>query len=263
MTKCKYESCKKRAYFGIKGQKSEYCSSHKLEDMIDIKNKRCLHKDCNKISSYNLPGKKHAIYCVSHKSEGMVDVKSKRCKTPLCDVSANKKYKGYCLRCFIHTFPDEKVSRNYKTKEKYVSDFIESTFDNYKWVCDKHVDGGCSKRRPDLLLDIGPQVLIVEIDENQHQDYDCSCENKRLMEISVDLGNKPIVFIRFNPDDYIKGNDKITSCWGNNTSGICVIKKTKIKEWEDRLKVLSDTVTYWIENNTDKTLEIVQLFYDQ
>ena len=33
---------------------------------------------------------------------------------------------------------------------------------------------------------------------------DCSCENKRIMEISQDLGHRPIVFIRFNPDEYNK-----------------------------------------------------------
>ena len=65
----------------------------------------------------------------------------------------------------------------------------------------------CSKRRPDLFLDLGYQILIIEIDENQHLDYDCSCENKRIMELSQDVGHKPIVFIRFNPDEYC--NDEV------------------------------------------------------
>ena len=52
-------------------------------------------------------------------------------------------------------------------------------------------------------------IIIVEIDENAHINYDSSCENKRLMELSQDLGFRPIVFIRFNPDDYIdkEGNN--------------------------------------------------------
>ena len=49
------------------------------------------------------------------------------------------------------------------------------------------------------------------------------------MQLSQDIGYKPIVFIRFNPDDYIKEDKKITSCWGNNKKGICVIKKAKLK----------------------------------
>ena len=69
--------------------------------------------------------------------------------------------------------------------------------------------------------------IIVEIDENQHIDYDCSCENKRMMELSQDVGHRPIIFIRFNPDDYMKGNKKISSCWVNNKQGKCNIKKGK------------------------------------
>ena len=67
---------------------------------------------------------------------------------------------------------------------------------------DKKIQDGCSTRRPDLFLDLGYQIIIIEIDENQHIDYDCSCENKRIMELSQDVGHRPIVFIRFNPDDY-------------------------------------------------------------
>ena len=67
-------------------------------------------------------------------------------------------------------------------------------------IHDKRVEGGCSKRRPDLLLDLGSHIIIVEIDKNKHNDYDCMCEHKRLMEISMDLSHRPIVFIRFNPD---------------------------------------------------------------
>jgi len=123
---------------------------------------------------------------------------------------------------------------------------------------------GCSRRRPDLLLDLGYQVIIVEIDENQHIDYDCSCENKRIMELSQDVSHRPLIFIRFNPDDYIKDGDSITSCWGQDKNGFCVIKKTKKNEWTERLIVLEEQINYWLklENVTDKTIEIIQLFYN-
>ena len=50
------------------------------------------------------------------------------------------------------------------------------------------------------------------------------------MEISQDLGHRPIVFIRFNPDKYEKNGENITSCWGNNKKGICVVKKKRRME---------------------------------
>jgi hypothetical protein len=53
------------------------------------------------------------------------------------------------------------------------------------------------------MVDLGSHLLIIEVDENKHSSYDCSCENKRLMLLSQDVGHRPIVFLRFNPDDYI------------------------------------------------------------
>ena len=48
-------------------------------------------------------------------------------------------------------------------------------------------------RRPDLELDLLYQIVII--DENQHIDYDCSCENKLIMELSQDIAHRPIYSI--------------------------------------------------------------------
>ena len=80
------------------------------------------------------------------------------------------------------------------------------------------------------------------------------------MELSQDLGHRPVVFIRFNPDEYVKNEINITSCWGQNKKGICVVKKSA--EWDERLCVLEKIIDYWINHTTHKTIEIVQLFYD-
>ena len=189
---------------------------------------------------------------------------SNLCVSGFCDTMKNTKYENYCLRCFIHLFPDKPNTRNYKTKEKNVSDFVISSFKDFSWITDKKVQDGCSKRRPDLFLDLGFQIIIIEIDENQHNNYDCSCENKRLMEISKDVGHRPIVFIRFNPDDYInKNNENIKSCWKVNNTGIIQIQKNKLEEWNNRLEILKNQIEYWLkpENITDKMIETIHLFY--
>jgi hypothetical protein len=164
----------------------------------------------------------------------------------------------------MHLFPDKPTTRNYKTKEYAVVEFVKMKFPHLQWIADKTVQHGCSKRRPDLLLDLGYQIIIVEIDENQHADYDCSCENKRLMELSKDLGHISIVFIRFNPDEYEKNGTSIKSCWGSNGNGIVSVKKNKEKEWYERLNALEESIIYWIDpaNVTNKTIELVPLFYD-
>ena len=191
---------------------------------------------------------------------------SQLCKSDWCEITANLKYDGYCMLCFIHLFPNKPVTRNYKTKEKTIVDYVFQKFslDNYTWINDKKIHDGCSRKRPDLLLDLGYQVIIIEIDENQHTSYDCSCENKRLMELSQDINHRPLIFIRFNPDDYLINNENVTSCWTYNKLGVSIIKKTKEKEWLNRLDSLCDQITYWCneENKTNKTIEVIHLFYD-
>ena len=261
---CIYEGCKTHSTFNKEGEKKAlYCSDHKLEGMVNVISKTCIYEGCKTRPIFNKEGEK-ALYCSVHKLEGMVDVKNKTCKNNWCLTRVGEKYDGYCLFCYIHEFPDKPMSRNYKTKEYAVVEFVKTEFPNFIFVADKIIHGGCSKRRPDLLLDLGYQILIIEVDENQHTDYDCSCENKRIMELSQDLGHRPIIFIRFNPDDYEKDGMKITSCWCLNQKGICVVKQSKQNEWTDRLNVLKCQINYWSnpENRTNKIIEIIQLFYD-
>ena len=112
------------------------------------------------------------------------------------------------------------------------------------------------------MLDLGEQILIIEIDENQHNNYDCSCEHKRLMELSQDLQHRPIVFIRFNPDSYTNEEGiEVKSCWKMNKMGVMQITKIKQKEWEERIESLKQQIQYWIDNTTEKTIEIIELFY--
>ncbi len=187
---------------------------------------------------------------------------SQLCKSPWCETVKSKKFNDYCLRCFIHLYPDVKISRNYKTKETDVVSRITESFPNFTWVTDKKVLDGCSRRRPDLLLDLGSHIIIVEVDENRHTDYDCSCEHKRLMQLSQDVGHRPIVFIRFNPDEYVKDNKKITSCWKINIkTGLLYVPVSKTEEWSKRIEILKETINYWVSNPTEKTVEIIELFY--
>ena len=265
---CLEDGCKIRANFNFEGEtKRLYCLIHKKNNMINLDKPICLEDGCKIRANFNFEGETKGIYCSIHKKNNMMNVNKKTCKSEWCDTQVRtEKYDDYCLYCYINLFPDKPVSRNYKTKEFSVVEFVKKKFSDLDWISDKIINEGCSKKRPDLLLDLGYQILIIEIDENQHKssNYDCSCENKRIMELSADMGHRPIVFIRFNPDTYIKDGTKITSCWGINEKGICVIKKSKTKEWKDRLNTLEHHITYWLssDNITNKTIETIELYYD-
>jgi hypothetical protein len=156
--------------------------------------------------------------------------------------------------------------RNHKTKERHVADFIRANFPEYDLSFDKRIEGGCSKRRPDIFIDIGTHIVIIEIDENQHDAYDCSCENKRLMELFMDAGgNRPIVMVRFNPDGYkTYDNKQVSSCWEyTKDRGLCKVKESKQTEWLHRLDVLKDAVRSACMEDVKKEVDVVHLFYDE
>ena len=192
----------------------------------------------------------------------MIDVKSKRCLEENCDTIAHmKKYKGYCLRCFVYKFPDIKISRNYKIKENHMTDFIKDVFQNEVKVFDKQT-GGCSKRRPDVYIDKFTHVVIIECDENKHDKYNNSCENMRTMELFQDFGNRPIVFIRFNPDSYInEDGKKIPSSFKmHKILDVPMIRDQK--EWILRLSLLKDTINKHLITIPNKEITYEFLFYN-
>jgi hypothetical protein len=265
--RCEYNGCIHRPIYNFYTEtKPKFCINHKSEEMIDVANKFCEYNNCTRRPVYNFETESKPIYCSDHKNKNMVNVYSKKCFNEWCEERFIKnKYENYCIRCFVNLFPDKPNSRNYKTKEKAVCDFVLENFSNVTWISDKRIQDGCSRRRPDLLLDLGYQVIIIEIDENQHIDYDCSCENKRLMELSKDVGHRNIIFIRFNPDEYKnRCYEKIKSCWSiNKINGLSIVSKNDKKSWNMRLECLKTQIQYWLENKTDKMIETIHLFYDE
>jgi hypothetical protein len=261
--KCAYLGCKKSPIFNHADKiGARFCADHRDDDMIDVVHKRCEFGKCLSVMpSYNYEGNTKGIFCGNHRQPTMINIFANRCITEHCmTIAMRPQYRGYCLPCFINTFPDEPVTRNYKTKERAVVESIMQHHPDVTWIHDRRIQDGCSRRRPDLLADFGEFVICIEVDENKHEGY--SCENRRIMEISQDIGHRPLIILRFNPDAYVSGGVHHTSCWKPNGNGILTIPKTKTAEWNTRLTTLNDTIRTWIGTKTDKTVEIVELFYD-
>jgi hypothetical protein len=136
---------------------------------------------------------------------------------------------------------------------------------NIRIIHDRIIEGGCSLRRPDILIDLLTHSIIIECDENQHINYEC--ENKRMMEIFQDLGSRPMVFIRFNPDKYIDSNRCIIeTCFkplikeeDANKKRFYDINKN---EWNNRIKVLVNTIRTHLQTIPSKEITEIKLFYD-
>ncbi len=235
------EYCKK-----CKGTKGSQICMHS-----NIK-KRCVECHGSQICSHD----KWKYYCKQCDGRYL-------CKSEWCNTIVTKKYDGYCLQCTVHLFPDKPVAQNYKTKEFTVVSYIKDELPEYTWVHNRQIQGGISRRKPDLLVNLEKHTVIIEVDENQHTQYDCTCENKRLVQLSQDNQHKPIIFIRFNPDSYIDNNGvKVSSCWRLGKDGILRLMPSKQEVWGQRLLNLKELVRYWLTNPTEKMIEVVELYFD-
>lgn len=180
----------------------------------------------------------------------------------MCDTQGLKHLEGHCARCYMHLFPDSTKTVWMRSKELHVIDRVKEWFPDLPWISNARIDGAVSRRRPDVWLELGHQVVVIEVDEHQHATYDC--ENRRMMELSRDVQHRPIVIIRFNPDAYRDGSGaRRPSCWGRTpkTQEPRVAPKQR-RKWDERLARLRRAIADTLETPSQKTLTEVQLYYD-
>jgi hypothetical protein len=280
----KCQECKKpHPGYGYNGNKYIWCSPCSKKKYKELKiplisqcnaKKMCI--ECNNTcATYGYDENKFMwCYPCSNKKYKELDIElGRRCNTiKICKgnlstqcettIHSSSQYQGYCVRCFQYFFPDETVSKNFRTKEKTWCDYIREKFPKYDWLFNKQI--GSSKYRPDAILDMGKYIILLEHDENQHNKSGYSCENLRVMAIMNELGLRPIVIIRFNPDSYIdKNHKKIVSCWTLGKDNVVRINPTKQKEYQERLDIFGNVVKHYIENEPTKEVEEIKLFYDE
>ena len=271
-TRCAVDGCAKRPHFGHDGCRAEFCKIHAEPGMVDVVHKRCAADGCNRQQKWGPEGGR-PLFCKIHAEPGMANVVNKRCAFDGCDTQVSAKYKGYCVFHFVNLFPDAPVARRFKVREQLVVEFLRAMLGDpdIDFVHDKTVAGGCSRRRPDILIDCGTHVVIVEIDEDQHADYDCSCERKRAMQLWTDVNAarghgefKAIVFVRFNPDRYVDAHgNSVPSCFGvHKATGTYGVRAKHAAAWDARLDVLLQTVLRHVGNVPLQDFTEEHLFYD-
>ena len=259
-------------HFGIPGQKAECCSHCKSPDMVDLNSRRC---ECGeKRSSFGRPGER-PMCCKLCKTPDMVDVVSDRCKCnkkqpsfgrpgerPTCcimckdaDMELLRHSNQRCGSCSLPSDP-----RGWKNgvcytchlgrprPERVMHAFLQKEFSAVKWVFNKS-NGGiveCADKRyrPDAQLHLDGHVVVVECDEDQHKHYDQSCELKRINEILVACGGKPLVMIRWNPDEF------------------SILSRSQAMSERRRLTALKAAVSSAIESAPQQLLKVEYMFYD-
>ncbi len=280
---CRITSCFNRAIFGHSIMSTPVrCELHKREaDVISIPRlKTCEVVGCKTIPVFSEVGSKCGKRCFRHKLADDIDCKSKRCRTEGCTTRSFKKYEYFCYPCYVMIYPESTPARNYLIKERSVAFAIEERFGSYFSIIRNRIiepiqsvtSGVVSEcivslRRPDFLIDFGSYVLIIEVDEDQHRSrsYTQECEARRVNEIFTTLGDRHIVFIRFNPDTYVQSDGTVVlSPWTTNSTNrqIC-IRKSQYEVWKERLNTLLDTIDFCSKNCPEEMITYHFLFYDK
>ena len=104
---CILKTCNNKAYYNYKNDTNYiYCKTHKLDNMIDLRNrcKICIYTNCITRANYNYKNENKAIYCKTHKLNNMIDIQNKKCKKDNCNKQPTFNYRTEKngLYCFTH-----------------------------------------------------------------------------------------------------------------------------------------------------------------
>jgi hypothetical protein len=281
---CIHPSCNTRPTYGVQGSgKAEYCKEHSPPDYVNVKSKTCIHANCTTLPNYGVQGSGKAEYCKEHSPPDYVDVKSKTCIHPNCTTQPwygfptysathcakhkapnmvqyptkvkegdfNKcqicQYKidpkdQYCGGCKLYI--DYGCTVKYREKETSIAVLLDDN--KIEYTHDLTVKDGCSRKRPDFVINTSWGVVILEIDEFQHRrtNYICECEITRMKQLYFDIGLENVLFIRYNPDSYKPLSGKA---------------ETTVKRKEYLLKYIEDLQK---DKGDFEGLGVVYLYYD-
>jgi hypothetical protein len=216
--------CKKQPNYGFIGYTPTHCTTCKIKGMVRDPIKRC---GCGKLATKI---KETVYYCDDENIKDAIDIHE------ICNICYNKTEIGkqVCNSCIIQI----ETPKTHHLKELQIKRYLENAgIEIHSY--DKIV--GESKRRPDFIIKQSDNnIIVIECDEFQHQhkSYPCECEITRMKQIYFDLfkldgskdekirdgpedaraagnyddeKNNKLLFIRYNPDQYLSEFPQIST----------------------------------------------------
>ena len=167
------------------------------------------------------------------------NLRTRQCAESYCQTFINYKF-TYCAQ---HDKARPRVG--VRVRETLVAHALTAA--GLQWSSwDKQLpESSCGRYRPDFLFELDTHVVVVEVDEYQHARPGYSCDNARMLDIYGACGGLPVVFIRFNPDEYSLGGEPQTG-----------------PDFESRVAVLVDHARSALAVPPSHPLTITRLYYD-
>jgi very-short-patch-repair endonuclease len=177
---------------------------------------KCSILDCDEEYTQILETTK---YCNKHIPENSLIIVKRLCK--YCDIKEESSH--ICKDC-------KKIQNK---KEWAVVRYLRKAINTQFEYNSSKMLQGCSKKRPDIYFELNKHCVIVEIDENQHNNYENSCECARINEIVNGIGGNSVIIIRYNPD-VVKNKGKVLNINKGDRIDLLVktIKDELVKEYD-------------------------------
>jgi hypothetical protein len=202
--------------------------------MIIYPKKRC--SECKKFATSVY---RNTFYCEDHRTVEAIDLDN---SCTLCMGVYVQKRGEMCSGCQEYSKENKTTKRN--QKELKIRSLLEENKIEAE-LYDKIVKGGCSAKRPDVVIPTEWGSIVLEIDENQHnrKNYTCECEISRMKKIYFDIGTQYLLYIRYNPDKY-------TPSYGKEFS--------ELKRHEYLIK----KIQRYLSKRPENACTVIYLFYD-
>lgn len=202
---CEDKNCEKQASIGYPGNFPSRCREHSCEGMIYTPLKKCKKGGCSSFATYGRI-KTLTKFCEEHKGEEDRSLIHKRCS--LCNSIDTIDKEGLCWKCTANRSNfDERFCRELK-----VNKWLDNSEHDDYILHDKTpslVKASNFHYRPDFLYDCESHYVILEVDEHMHNGRDKDEEMERMKNISRCM-DMPIIFVRYNTDDYKIGKISIS-----------------------------------------------------
>jgi hypothetical protein len=234
--RCEFPDCRTGAGFGVPGCNATHCFEHIQQGQISNPKHRCTLGKCKEIATH---GYTSARYCENHAPKDTFDLVQRQCVK--CELVWILDEDGYCWTCRPNLYQRIRLAKQREVRNYF--NFNKMKYDSY----DRIIDGGdCGKERPDFVFDFESKIVIVEVDEFQHQERACDCEQTRMVNICSSYLGVPVVFVRWNPDPF-KMNGK-----------------TEVVPLSKRLQVLEGWIRHFQKPETFVTnlLSVLYLYFD-
>jgi hypothetical protein len=200
---------------------------------------------------FNSPSKKKGKYCAVHASDSMVIIEPLTCANR-CGSAISKKYNPYCFKCFPNIFPADPRVKHLDTKKQTIMNMLVSKYQDIV-TTDIFI-----KRYACGVLDMGSHVFIFEIDEDD-QKYHDDIYSPWVMNIYKHFKERPLLFIRINPDRYTVDSKRQKGCFTRSNEKLVAAKFEII----ERVNVIDDTISKNLFKRPIEDISVIYLFHNE